>query len=261
MKGLLALAVLPHTWISLATLTALEIVLGIDNIVILTILVGRLPRRQQRTARLLGLSLALFFRLGLLFTLSWIMSLRAPFFSLLGRSFSGRDLILIGGGLFLVAKSTHEIYAKLEKGDEESAVSELASATRFGLILAQIIALDIVFSLDSVITAVGMAQHVAIMVVAMVIAVLTMMVFAGRIGDFINAHPSISVLALSFLLLIGVLLMADGLGQHVDKGYVYFAMAFSLLVQLLNIRMTKKRAPVHLHTRYSSPPEGPGAGS
>lgn len=258
MSGIIALFLTPAAWVSLATLTALEIVLGIDNIVILSIMVGRLPKSQRRKARILGLSLALVFRLGLLFTLSWIMTLTKPLLSVLGRGFSGRDFILIAGGLFLIAKSTHEIYVKLEKPEEDSPGGGLAAAARFGFVLAQIVVLDIIFSLDSVITAVGMARQLPVMVAAMVIAVVSMMVFAGKIGDFINTHPSVTILALSFILLIGVLLTAEGFGQHVDKAYVYFAMAFSLGVQLLNIRMTRKRAPVQLHTRYSEPPPAPG---
>jgi len=231
--------------LALLTLTALEIVLGIDNIVFISILTGKLPPEQQPKARRLGLSLALVMRLGLLFALSWVMGLTEPLFSVFGKDFSGRSLILLGGGLFLVAKSTHEIYDKLEVVHEEPKGAGGAGA--FGIILIQILLLDVVFSLDSVITAVGMAQHVAVMIVAMVVAVGVMLVFAGRIGDFVNRHPSMKILALSFLLLIGVMLVAEALGQHVGKGYIYFAMAFSLLVELLNMRLRKKRSPVHLH--------------
>jgi predicted tellurium resistance membrane protein TerC len=233
--------------VSLLTLTAMEIVLGIDNIVFISILTAKLPAAQQPLARRLGLSLALVFRLGLLFALSWVMGLTEPLFNILGKGISGRDLIMLGGGLFLVAKSTHEIYEKLEVVQEERSVG---NARAFGVILLQILALDLVFSLDSVITAVGMAQHVAVMVVAMVIAVGVMLVFAQSIGDFVNRHPSMKILALSFLLLIGVMLIAEGMGQHVGKGYIYFAMAFSLGVELINMRLRKKTKPVELHHRF-----------
>jgi predicted tellurium resistance membrane protein TerC len=241
---------------SLLTLTAMEIVLGIDNIVFISILTGKLPPEQQPLARNLGLSLALIFRLGLLFAISWVMSLTEPLFSILGKNLSGRDLILLGGGLFLIAKATHEIYDKLEVEHEEK--TTVRGSSQFGLILVQILALDIVFSLDSVITAVGMAQHVFVMVIAMVIAVGVMLVFAGKIGDFVNRHPSMKILALSFLLLIGVMLTAEGMGQHVGKGYIYAAMAFSLGVELLNMRLRKKSTPVALHNRFeseSTPPQ------
>jgi predicted tellurium resistance membrane protein TerC len=241
----------PDVYVSLVTLTAMEVVLGIDNVVFISILVGKLPAEQQPKARQLGLGLALVMRLGLLFAISWVMKLTSPLFTLpiLGKELSGRDLILLGGGLFLVAKATHEIYDKLEVAHESAAKG--GGAAKFGMILAQIIVLDIVFSLDSVITAVGMAQHIAVMVIAMVVAVGVMLVFAGRIGDFVNRHPSMKILALSFLLLIGVMLIAEGMGQHVGKGYIYFAMAFSLAVELLNMRMRRKRpAPVTLHNRF-----------
>ena len=242
------------TYVSLLTLTAMEVVLGIDNIVFISILSGKLPPNQQPLARRLGLSLALFARLGLLFTLSWVMGLTEPLFSigLFGKAFSGRDLILLGGGLFLVAKATHEIYDKLEVEHEEA--QSVGGARAFGLILVQILALDIVFSLDSVITAVGMAQHVIVMVIAMVAAVGIMLASARSIGDFVNRHPSMKILALSFLLLIGVMLVAEGMGQHVGKGYIYFAMAFSLGVELLNMRLRKKTKPVELHHRFESEP-------
>jgi len=240
------------TYVSLLTLTLMEIVLGIDNIVFISILTAKLPREQQPKARRLGLALALVFRLGLLFALSWVMGLTAPLFSVFGKGFSGRDLILLGGGVFLVAKSTHEIYDKLEVAHDERAMAGGAGA--FGLILVQILALDVVFSLDSVITAVGMAKHVAVMVVAMVVAVGIMLAFASAIGDFVNRHPSMKILALSFLLLIGVMLVAEGMGQHVSKGYIYVAMAFSLGVELLNMRFKKKREPVTLHSRFESEP-------
>jgi predicted tellurium resistance membrane protein TerC len=239
------------TYVSLLTLTLMEIVLGIDNVVFISILTAKLPPEQQPKARRLGLGLALVFRLGLLFALSWVMGLTAPLFSVFGKGFSGRDLILLGGGLFLVAKATHEIYDKLEVAHD---AQKSGGAGAFGLILLQILALDIVFSLDSVITAVGMAEHVAVMVVAMVVAVGIMLAFAGAIGEFVNRHPSMKILALSFLLLIGVMLVAEGMGQHVSKGYIYVAMAFSLGVELLNMRFRKQRVPVTLHNRFESEP-------
>jgi predicted tellurium resistance membrane protein TerC len=240
----------PDVYVSLLTLTAMEIVLGIDNIVFISILTGKLPPAQQPTARNLGLTLALVLRLALLFAISWVMGLTSPLFTVVGESFSGRELILLGGGLFLVAKATHEIHDKLEVAHAERKPGR--GATAFWLILAQILALDIVFSLDSVITAVGMARHVAVMVIAMVVAVGVMLVFARRIGDFVNRHPSMKMLALSFLLLIGVMLVAEGMGQHIAKGYIYFAMAFSLGVELLNMRLRKKTEPVKLHHRFES---------
>ena len=225
-------------WIALATLTAMEIVLGIDNIVFITILVGRVPPEKRVFARQFGIALALATRLGLLFTLSWLMRLTEPWITVLDHPISGRDLILLGGGVFLIGKATLEIHHKLE-GDEEAGGKQGGASSLLGVIL-QIALIDIVFSLDSVITAVGMASHLWIMVTAMVISVVVMLVFARRIGDFVEKHPSIKILALSFLILIGVLLVAEGLGQHVNKGYVYFAMGFSLLVELLNLRRTAK---------------------
>jgi predicted tellurium resistance membrane protein TerC len=242
----------PAAWASLATLTAMEIVLGLDNIVFISILTAKLPREQQPLARRLGLGLALGTRLLLLFALSWVMGLTEPFFHFLGRGFSGRDLILLGGGLFLVGKATFEIYDKLEVQHDEEAGAPKGGAA-FGWILVQIMLLDVVFSLDSVITAVGMAQQVSIMVAAMVIAVTVMVIFAQSVGDFVNKHPSMKILALSFLLLIGVMLVAEGMGQHVGKGYIYFAMAFSLAVELLNMRLRKRPAkPVALHGRFEA---------
>jgi predicted tellurium resistance membrane protein TerC len=239
----------PEAWISLATLTALEIVLGIDNVIFITILVGKLPPAQQGSARKIGLGLALGSRLALLFALSWIMRLTEPWFTVMGRGLSGRDLILLVGGLFLVGKSTHEIYDKLEVEHDPSQPPKGGSA--YAWVLVQIMLLDVVFSLDSVITAVGMAKHIPIMVAAMVIAVGVMLVFAKPIGDFVTRHPSMKILALSFLLLIGVLLVAEGFGQHVSKGYVYFAMAFSLAVELVNIRMRRaQQKALHLHGRF-----------
>jgi predicted tellurium resistance membrane protein TerC len=225
--------------IALVTLTAMEIVLGIDNVVFLAILVGRLPADQQPLARRLGLSLALGLRIGLLLAITWIMGLTAPFFEVLGRGISGRDLILLGGGLFLIAKATWEIYDKVEAGHEEAAAGTVRGA--FMLVLIQILLIDIVFSLDSVITAVGMANDLAIMIIAMVLSMLVMLVSAGAVSDFVNRHPSVKILALSFLLLIGVMLVGEGLGTHVNKAYIYFAMAFSLLVEMLNLRYRKKR--------------------
>ncbi len=239
-----------ETWISLATLAAMEIVLGIDNIVFLTILAGRLPAAQQPRARRLGLAFALLTRLGLLFAISWVMSLQGELFSVLGHAFSGRDLILLGGGLFLIAKATSEVHEKLEVRHHEEAAGGKGGAV-FWMVIAQIAVLDIVFSLDSVITAVGMAQHLPVMVAAMVLAVAVMLVFAGAVGDFVERHPTVKMLALSFLILIGVMLVAESFGRHVEKGYIYFAMGFSLLVELLNMRMRKaQRAPVKLHQRF-----------
>jgi predicted tellurium resistance membrane protein TerC len=235
------------TWVALLTLTVMEIVLGIDNIIFISILADRLPREQQRRARLIGLSLALILRIALLFGITWVMGLTRPLFSMWGQAVSGRDLILGLGGLFLIGKSTHEIYAKLEVEDDDDA-TRMGGHPSLAFIIAQILLLDVVFSLDSVITAVGMAQEILVMVIAMVIAVGIMLAFAGKIGDFVNRHPSMKILALAFLLLIGVMLVAESLDQHVEKGYIYFAMSFSLLVELLNMRFRKKRQrPVALH--------------
>jgi predicted tellurium resistance membrane protein TerC len=235
----------PDTLVSLLTLTAMEIVLGIDNIVFISILTGRLPPAQQPLARRLGLGLALVMRLGLLFAISWVMSLTNPLFSVMGRDFSGRHLILLGGGLFLIGKATHEIHTKLEGAADES--PKASSASAFGLILLQIMILDLVFSLDSVITAVGMVDEISVMVVAMVIAVGVMLTFAGAVGNFVHRHPTMKILALSFLLLIGVMLVAESIGQHIAKGTIYFAMAFSLGVEIMNLRLRKRSAPVTLH--------------
>jgi len=235
--------------ISLVTLTAMEIVLGIDNVVFIAILVSRLPSDQRNFARRLGLTLALVIRIGLLMTISWMMGLTEPLFTVFGGTISGRDLILIGGGLFLIGKSTWEIYDKLE-ADHPAEKPESGSRGVFFWVLVQILMLDIVFSLDSVITAVGMAKHVPIMVLAMTIAMLVMLVSAAAIGGFVERHPSVKILALSFLLLIGVMLVAEGMGTHVEKGYIYVAMAFSLFVELLNLRYRKKRKPVALHRRF-----------
>jgi predicted tellurium resistance membrane protein TerC len=246
----LDLLTLPETWISLATLTAMEVVLGIDNVVFLTILAGRLPADRQPSARRLGLAFALLTRLGLLFAISWVMGLTAPFVRVGSMGVSGRDLILLGGGLFLIAKATFEIHDKLETAGHAPARGGRGS---FWLVILQIAVLDVVFSLDSVITAVGMAQHLPVMVAAMVVAVAVMLVFAGAVGDFVERHPTVKMLALSFLILIGVMLVAEGLGHHIDKGYVYFAMAFSLGVELLNLRLRKPGHPT------ASPPAPPPA--
>ena len=242
----------PATWLSLITLTAMEIVLGIDNVIFISILCDKLPVGQQSSARRLGLALALILRLGLLFAITWIMRLTAPLLTILGNEISGRDLILLGGGLFLIGKATREIHENLEVVHESHEVP-LGSAA-FGIVLVQILVLDIVFSLDSVITAVGMAQHISVMVIAMVVAVGVMLAFSGQIAAFVNRHPSMKMLALSFLLLIGVVLVADGMGQHVGKGYIYFAMAFSFGVELLNMRVRGKAAPVALHNRFDREP-------
>ncbi len=238
--------------LSLVTLTLMEVVLGIDNIVFITILTGRLPKEQEAKARQLGITLALGIRLLLLFCIKWIMGLTKPLFMLplIDKEISGKSLILLGGGLFLIAKATHEIYDKLEGGHGEKASG--GGKASFGAVLGQILALDIVFSLDSVITAVGMAKHIPIMAAAMIISVVVMLVSAGVIGGFVNRHPSMKILALSFLLLIGVMLVGEGFGQHIDKGYIYFAMAFSLLVEIMNMRLRKKHAPVHLHSDFES---------
>ena len=233
--------------LSLATLTAMEIVLGIDNVVFIAILVARLPAAQQSLARRLGLILALGMRIGLLFTITWMMGLTRPFFEVLGHAVSGRDLILLGGGLFLIFKATWEIYDKLEADHVEH---QRGSAGAFIATLVQIILLDIVFSLDSVITAVGMANELSIMIAAMVLAMLVMLWAAGPVSAFVERRPSVKILALSFLLLIGVMLVAEGMGSHINKGYIYFAMAFSLFVEMLNLRYRKKRQPVALHRRF-----------
>jgi predicted tellurium resistance membrane protein TerC len=242
----------PQVWIAFLTLTALEVVLGIDNIVFISILVDKLPARQQPGAYRVGLGLAMIMRILLLFSLSWMMGLTAPLFTLpLAGELSGRDLVLVVGGLFLVAKSTHEIHVKLEGAEGERSASAAAS---YGAVLAQIMALDIVFSLDSVITAVGMAQQVAVMVAAVVVAVAVMMAFARPIGDFVAGRPTIKMLALAFLLAIGMMLIADGFGHHVPKGYIYFAMAFSLFVEFLNLRAGHRAPPVHLRQPYVAGP-------
>ncbi|RUO58895.1 TerC family protein [Pseudidiomarina marina] len=237
---------MPEAWLALLTLTLLEIVLGIDNIIFISILVGRLPAEQRHKARQIGLMLAMGMRIALLLAIVWVMGLTKPLFSVLEYSFSGRDLILLGGGLFLLAKSTLEIHHSLEGAESHKSAGKAAT---FGAIIAQIAVIDIVFSLDSVITAVGLVDHVSVMIIAVVVAVLVMLVAAKSIGDFVDAHPTIKMLALSFLILIGFTLVGEGLGFHVPKGYVYFAMAFSLGVELLNLRVRKHREPVHLKKR------------
>jgi predicted tellurium resistance membrane protein TerC len=241
----------PQAWIALATLTALEVVLGVDNVISISILAGRLPRAQQPKARRLGLALAMITRILLLLSLAWLVRLTSPLFTALWVEISGRDLVLIAGGLFLLAKSTHEIHQNLE--GEEGEEGRGRGAVSFVGVVVQILLLDIVFSLDSVITAVGMVEHVPIMVIAIVIAVVIMMLFANALGDFVERHPTVKMLALSFLLLIGVALIADGLDFHIPKGYIYFAMGFSVFVEMLNLRLRRRRgSPVRLH--------GPSAG-
>lgn len=238
----------PELWIAFLTLCALEIVLGIDNVIFISILAGKLPRHQQDRARLTGLALAMIMRILLLLSISWIAGLTKPLVTLFGHGFSGRDLILLLGGLFLVGKSTHEIHGKLEGEDGHGAG---AAAASFAAVLVQIVLLDIVFSLDSVITAVGMVNNIPVMIGAVVISVIFMMFFSGPISRFVDKHPTIKMLALSFLLLIGVTLMADGFGQHISKGYIYFAMGFSVFVEMLNLKLRKKTVePVKLHQPY-----------
>ena len=246
----------PSAWIAFATLTALEIVLGIDNIIFISILAGKLPADQREKARIIGLSLAMVMRVLLLLVLTWIVKLTAPLFEVVGKEISGRDLILIGGGLFLLAKSTFEIHDNLEgeHGDKSKKV-----AASFASVIIQILLLDIVFSLDSVITAVGMVDELTIMIAAVVVAIGFMLLFSGHIARFVEKHPTIKMLALSFLILIGVTLIAEGLGQHVSKGYIYFAMGFSVMVEMLNIKMrARSTRPVELHSRYAPAPETGG---
>ena len=244
----------PQTWIALGTLTFLEIVLGVDNIIFISILSGKLPQEQQARARRIGLLAAMGMRVLLLFSLAWIVKLTSPIFTL-GQEISGRDLILIGGGLFLMAKATYEIHDKLE-GEEGHASAKVAAS--FGSVIIQIMLLDIVFSLDSVITAVGMVDVLWVMVTAVVVAVGIMMVAAEPISDFVHKHPTVKMLALSFLLLIGLSLMAEGFDHHIPKGYIYFAMGFSVFVEMINLRLRKPQ-PVKLHDRYSDEHPGPKA--
>jgi predicted tellurium resistance membrane protein TerC len=241
----------PQAWIAFATLLALEIVLGVDNVVFISILAGKLPSGQQQRARTLGLGLALITRILLLLSLSWIIQLTAPLFSVFGHEISGRDLILLVGGLFLIGKSTHEMHQRLE-GEEGEASKRVAPS--FAAVIVQILLLDIVFSLDSVITAVGMVDQLSIMIAAVIVALIVMLVFSGAISRFVETHPTVKMLALAFLLLIGTTLIAEGLGQHISKGYIYSAMAFSLFVESLNLRARKKAAPVALHHPYT--PDG-----
>jgi predicted tellurium resistance membrane protein TerC len=243
----------PEAWAALLTLTALEIVLGIDNVIFLSVITSRIPQPQATRARQIGLALALIFRILLLSVLVWLIGLTQPVFSVRGLGFSWRDIILIGGGLFLIAKATHEIHAEVEAREEGG--SQGGGANKFFWVIVQIIVIDLVFSLDSIITAVGMVDDVRVMIAAVVVSVLLMMVFAGPIGRFVSAHPTIKMLALAFLVVVGVVLVAEGFDHHVPKGYVYFAMAFSVGVELLNIRMRKKAAKaVELH-----PPHMPGS--
>jgi len=242
----------PQAWIALVTLTSLEIVLGIDNIVFISVLTGRLPEHQRQKGRMVGLVLAMVMRILLLLFLAWIVKLTAPMFTVFGNEISGRDLILILGGLFLLAKSTHEIHHNLEGIEGEEAVTVHAT---LGSVLFQIMLLDLVFSLDSVITAVGMADDVPVMVIAIVLAVAFMMIFAKPIGEFVEEHPTVKMLALSFLLLVGMALVADGLEFHIPKGYIYFAMGFSVFVEMLNLRLRKKRSDRPLKLRKTLPRE------
>jgi predicted tellurium resistance membrane protein TerC len=236
----------PNAWIALGTLTALEIVLGVDNIIFISILAGKLPKEQQAKARTLGLGLALFGRVALLLSLAWIMQLTAPVFTVLDVEISGRDLILMGGGLFLLAKSTREIHDKLEGGEEHHGSVKAAT---FGSVIFQILILDLVFSLDSVITAVGMVEQVPVMITAVVIAIVFMMFSAGAVSAFIEEHPTVKMLALSFLLMVGVALVAEGLDFHIPRGYIYFSMAFSVFVEMLNLKLRKRGQPVELKSR------------
>jgi predicted tellurium resistance membrane protein TerC len=237
----------PEAWIALVTLTVLEVVLGIDNVIFIAILAGKLPRRQQAKARQVGLGLAMITRILLLAFIAWIARLTAPLFGVFGHEVSGRDLILIFGGLFLIGKATFEIHDRLE-GEEGRGSTKVAAS--FSAVITQIVLLDIVFSLDSVITAVGMARHLPVMIAAVIIAVIIMMWSAGPISDFVHRHPTLKVLALSFLLLIGVSLLAEGLGQHISKGYIYFAMGFSVFVEMLNLKMRARARPLQLREAY-----------
>lgn len=248
----------PEAWIAFATLTALELVLGIDNIIFISILVDKLPKAQQEMARRIGLFMAMFMRIGLLLVLAWIVGLVEPLFTVLGQAISGRDLILILGGLFLVWKSTTEIHGSME--GEEGHAAGAVKAT-LAAVLMQIMLIDLVFSLDSIITAVGMVDDVRVMIAAVITSVALMMVFASPIGRFVSAHPTVKMLALSFLVVVGVVLIAEGFDHHVPKGYVYFAMAFSLGVEMINIRMRKRsQRVVQLHSAYEPPKTEAGQG-
>ncbi len=250
----------PDIWLALVTLTALEIVLGIDNIVFISILAGKLPSGEQARARNLGLSLAMLMRILLLLSLSWVIGLTAPLLSVLGNEISGRDVILILGGLFLLGKATFEIHEKLE-GEDTHSGGGVATAT-FAAVIGQIVVLDAVFSLDSVITAVGMAEEIGVMIAAVVIAIAVMLIAAGAISDFVNQHPTVKMLALSFLLLIGMSLVAEGWELHIPKGYIYFAMGFSVFVEALNLRVRRRKVPdepVELRATYVKQPEASGA--
>jgi predicted tellurium resistance membrane protein TerC len=237
----------PQAWIAFLTLLALEIVLGIDNIIFISILAGKLPPEQQARARYIGLGLALALRVVLLFSLSWVIGLTAPLFTVLNQAISGRDVILLLGGLFLLGKATFEIHENLE-GEEGHASARVKA--QFTSVIIQIILLDAVFSLDSVITAVGMVNEIGIMIAAVVVAITFMMIFAAPVGAFVHRHPTIKMLALSFLLLIGLTLIVEGFEIHIPKGYIYFAMGFSVFVEFLNLRLRKKTQPIHLHERY-----------
>jgi predicted tellurium resistance membrane protein TerC len=237
----------PQTWIALVTLTSLEIVLGVDNVIFISILAGKLHESKRARARRVGLFLAMFMRIGLLLSLAWMIRLTAPLFTVMGQPFAGRDIILVGGGLFLVAKSTFEIHDKLEGEEGHESARVLPS---FPAVMVQVMLLDIVFSLDSVITAVGMANDLGVMVTAVVMAVGVMMIAADGIGGFVDKHPTVKVLALSFLMLIGVSLIADGFGQHISKGYIYFAMGFSVFVEMINLRVRAVSPPVTLRRPY-----------
>jgi predicted tellurium resistance membrane protein TerC len=243
----------PQAWIALLTLTVLEIVLGIDNVIFISILAGKLRSEQQRKARMIGLAMAMVMRILLLLSIAWVVRLTAPLFTIVGQEISGRDLILLIGGLFLLGKATHEIHDKLE-GEEGDTVARVAPSLTS--VIVQISVLDIVFSLDSVITAVGMAKDIAVMIIAVIAAVVVMMVAAGSISAFVDRHPTVKMLALSFLLLIGMALVAEGLEFHIPKGYIYFAMAFSVVVEILNIRLRRVTKPVRLHDSYHPPEKG-----
>lgn len=246
----------PQAWMALATLTALEIVLGIDNIIFIAILVGKLPEHLRKRGRIMGLGFAMLTRIALLLSLAWIMGLTEPLFTLLGYDISGRDLILICGGAFLIAKSTSEIHGALE-GEEEASEHKTPVQVSFAGVILQIAIIDIVFSLDSVITAVGMSSHIEVMVIAVVLSVIVMMFASGHISDFVDRHPTIKMLALSFLVMIGTALIAEGLEFHIPKGYIYFAMAFSVMVEMINIRVRgRSKTPVVLHKPLLEKEEG-----